>query len=233
MVYQSVVLSDSPSNYWRMGETAGSFADSVGSVPAAIAGSPTQAPTLILRDAGHGSTFDGSTVYGTTAASALFTQPTAFSFEFWMKPTAIRAMSVLMLASTDSNFSTFAWLFHIQASGIPYFEILGASGFQLITSTTTLRAGSVYHVVCTFSSTGNGIIYINGAVDKSVAIAGVGTVTSNNLPLNIGNYFSTPSHLDLFDGVLQEIAYYPRVVSAARVREHYNVGIGTNGTVLG
>ena len=90
--YVKAVYASAPTNYWRLGEAAGTLvsADRVGLMPttAAAAGVSRGAPGAINGDSDTASTFNGTNT-GWTASSVQHHPPDVFSLETWFQTSSL------------------------------------------------------------------------------------------------------------------------------------------------
>ena len=98
---------------------------------------------------------------------------------------------------------------------------------------TTLSIGAWQHVALTIDSVGNAVLYFNGVQEVAGnARGGILVSTGNDL---IGAYWaggviSSASH---FDGAIDELQIYNRVLSPSEISELFNAGQGHCGAVAG
>lgn len=85
--------------------------------------------------------------------------------------------------------------------------------------TAAVVAGADYHVVAAVDPTGNAVLYVNGTPADSATYSNPGDAS---LALTIGYDPSVGTHH--FDGAIDEVAIYDRVLTAAEIAEHYAVG---------
>jgi hypothetical protein len=96
-----------------------------------------------------------------------------------------------------------------------------------VTSAVAINDGVWHHLVATRTEGGNVEIFIDG-VSR-------GTTTTNNNPLT-GNpsIMIGGNILDnrYFAGSIDEVAYYPRVLGAARIRAHFQAGLSPGASAV-
>ena len=104
----------------------------------------------------------------------------------------------------------------------------GATGGELITSTTVAAANTWYHVVVTVQEplggqTSESHLYINGALQVTGPNNNYTTMWSTNSPVTIGCRMDTSGTITYpFSGTLDDVRVYNRALSASDVTELYN-----------
>jgi hypothetical protein len=209
--YRAAVIADGPTAYWRLGETSGTTAaDAMGAHHGGSGGFITLGvPGALANDTDKAFSTDGGGVSVTDAAPLRYTG--AFTIEAWIRPDLL----------TGDRF--------ILNKGLDYFLYItnGATNFgfrtQQVTypfvSSTAFTTGTWQHVVGTYSGTAL-TLYRNGLKVSEVPTSGSLTTVGGNLA--IGAFDTTG--IAFYDGVLDEVAIYPRALSAASVLYHYQRG---------
>ena len=157
------------------------------------------------------------------AASADLSPGTGdFSYSLWMKPTS-HTVNSDVLYNGASGSTTAGLDLRYLTSGV--LEPLFSDGTNraFFTSVATLSNGTWYHVVVTGSRAGNMTLYINGSSDSSVSITteSLSSVSITNFVLGFGGGTS-----NYYDGALDEVAVWHRVLSSTEVTDLYNSGSG-------
>jgi RHS repeat-associated protein len=224
--YKTAVLADAPVGYWRMGDPIPSvqMADASGN---GNIGTYTNGPTLgvaggLAGDADSAVSFDGVNDYATVPNSASLNSPsTLITLEAVVKPGAITGQVPIVLKSAPT-FSD------------PYYQyglFLDTPGaVRLGIGTGTALSGAEFyntgwvanawnHIVATF---GGGVVqvYVNGTLVGTQGVS-QGTMSHFSTPVDIGAYETkSKSAGNVFPGVIDEVAVYPSVLSAARIAVH-------------
>jgi hypothetical protein len=217
-------MSDSPSSYWRLGESSGTTAtDEVG----AFNGTHVATPTLGVAGifAGNAAAaFNGTDEYTNCGGAGNFFTSNQFSLELWVKMTTPIGTTYLLSKANDS------------LAGQWYLGISGSSAAQPGTvlfrvANGTIRTGKITsaapdltswkHIVATWNA-GTFKIYVN-AVDQGLSSDGLdtGTVTTlltSAVDTNIARR-GTGGGFAL--ATIDEVAIYPTALSAARIAAHY------------
>src|SRR4029077_4665841 len=135
--------------------------------------------------------------------------------EAWIKPAAIPA------AGAFASVATKAESYSLQFNGpkLEFTIMQAGTRRRLQAPATAVAVGGIYHVVGTYDGTTQRL-YINGAQVNSAALTGA--ITTNTNAFYIGTWNGSAER---FNGVIDEVAVYPTVLSATQVSNHYNTGI--------
>jgi hypothetical protein len=217
MTYSELILSHSPSNYWKLGESSGlTAADSAGSAPGTLSGGITLGQPGALADGTTAMTFDGTTGKVTTAANVLI--PLTATVEVWIKQ-AVGLLGQRPAVSTGA-LGVSGFFLGTSLNGTPppagqktfAYSLSGGSGL------TNVDTGTWHHLVYVLNS-GSASVYIDGVFD--VTQAGFGRSAPTTLPVILGWNGDTG---EFFSGSLDEVAIYPRALTAGEIAQHYSVG---------
>lgn len=217
--YRDAVLADAPLAYYRLGEPTALTDSTSNGRHGTLTGAPPTSPSLIASDPTDGAyDFSGSGQWARVADAAWMDVP-ALSIEAWCRPDTVVGTQNIGARAVASG--TPAWQLQRVAAKMRFYT--HASGNQFVESTTTLVAGQRYHVVATFTpdtpgafGAGTMRLYINGVLEAS----GAGTLPADsNQPLAIA---SDSNNGSLWDGKIDEFAYYGTALSDARVLAHYD-----------
>lgn len=219
--YAAEVLADSPLAYYRLGEPSGTtMTDSSGNSRNGTYGGGVTLGGANLLSTGTSTSadFDGSNDYASVANGAWMTVSN-LTVEAMVRPDSVTGTRTIMARRQISSLSGQAWQFRFG----PTVQLLGLySGGSVVTaeSTTSLVAGSTYHVAATYD--GSTIrIYINGTLDASLAHAGGFNTSTSSLFLGGIDQGGGAGLEEKLDGRLQEVAFYGSALSAARIAAHY------------
>jgi len=255
--YPMKVLAKKPVGYWRLGETKEDTAvDASGNGHNGLyKGSPALGgPGAIRRDKDTSITLDGKGAYVEIPDHPDFSQPTSgkgLTVEAWMRPDALEFEGdtadpyIFWIGKGEPKRHEWAFRFYSRASKRPnrvsgyIFTPDGGLGagayFQ-----DKLTAGKWMHVVVCYdpgdadSPSHPGVhIYRDGVHRQGPPSSG--TLYNNpqwqikpardTAPLRFG----TRNLKHFLTGGLDEIAIYPRVLTAAEIRENFVAGHGQNG----
>ena len=96
-------------------------------------------------------------------------------------------------------------------------------GFDSVTGATPLGTGTWYHTVFTALSGGSGFVYLNGVQDgTAVLTAGAFQDTADDVWIGRSSTAGT-----WFDGLIDEVRIYNRVLDLAEIQANYNAGVGS------
>jgi hypothetical protein len=253
--YKELILAGRPAGYWRLGERAGtSAADSSGNGHGgAYLGRPALGqPGAIHGDPDTAVGLDGKADSVQIPGARAFSQPTSgkgLTVEVWMRPDALEFTGagkddyIHWLSKGDPGQEEWALRFYSKTSKDRPNRIsayifnpkggLGAGAFFQ----DRLVAGEWLHIVACFEPGDAGSagkpgvrIYKNGELRQGPPAPGTlyNTLkwkirpTHGPAPVRLGAS-KTKGH---FKGALDEVAIYPRVLSAREVMEHYRAGKG-------
>lgn len=179
--YRDEVLVDSPTAYWRLGETA---ADSVArdlknTYPGTYTGSPTQAAAGALnQDADTSVTFNGTSQYVTVPYNASL-NPNSVTLEAWAKPTGGAGNARTVAATQDTNKG---YLLGIGTDNKWRFTVGTGSAVNVAASSATATLNAWAHVVGVYDGT-TATLYVDGLLVGSAATSRSANITR---PLGIG-----------------------------------------------
>jgi len=223
--YQDEVLADNPVAYYRFEETSGTTAidtanSNDGSYVNGVVLNQPSAPGL-----GKAASFDGINDYVNTPR----TVSTDFTLEAWVKTTAPSLFGSqsyegngLLWSDVGGGANDFAMA--MLNNGLSFFT---GNPDVTVTSASAINDGVWHHLVATRTEGGSVEIFIDG-VSR-------GTTTTNNNPLDANPSIMIGGNvLDgrYFAGSIDEVAYYPRVLSAARIRAHFQAGLSPSVTAV-
>jgi parallel beta-helix repeat protein len=159
----------------------------------------------------HGSAldFDGTDDYVEVPDSSSLDLTDNFAVEAWIRPEGFNVLAGIV--SKYHTLSSHGFVFRLGPT-TPYNRI-DFCGFE---GSVNLTAGNWYHVVGVMDS-GTTKIYINGELDSSGSPSY--TLSANSDPVRIGvDYLAIPRY---FNGTIDEVRIWNRVLSAGEIREHY------------
>jgi Concanavalin A-like lectin/glucanases superfamily/Bacterial Ig-like domain/Calcineurin-like phosphoesterase len=224
--YPDEVLADAPRAYWRLGEAAGlSAADVLGATPGVYQGGvvlgvpgalPAHADTAARFDGGNDQVNAGDPANGSLDFGAH-----DFTVEVWVKASANDERGIVSKRQP--------------LAGTPYWQATvtddgSKAGRVRVNVSDTVVSREVYgpairvddgawhHVAIVFERSAGIVIYVDGtsAVNAGAVAGDIG----NAGPLLAGKV----TGYAYYKGELDEVALYPRALSASRVRAHHAAG---------
>jgi RHS repeat-associated protein len=223
-VYESAVLADSPSAYYRLGESSGSTAadDSGNGNNATYDATVTYGVTGALSGdsdtAIHG---DGSHTPVTGSDSWTPTGASSWTVEGWIKSSSTSAK---MLASWgDGSVNGHAIYFYMLDA--THLQVSWSAGTNTFTTTASLSDGNWHYLTFTFDGT---IIdsYVDGNATLWDTYAGTAPSTMNLT--HTGSSWGIGGSGLQSTAPLDEVAVYPSTLSAGRINAHWAAGIGAS-----
>ena len=230
-LYATSVLADRPLHYWRLDETSGQAIDSASYGHLNVNGPVTRGVTGgVLGDTDRAITFGGaSTQFAATSTLGLSRH--VFTVEAWFRTNSTRGGKIIGFgSSTTGNSGSYDRHLYVGNDGRVRFGVFNPTGTRVITSPTSLVDDAWHHVVGTL---GGGVmrLYVDGQqvgeitnVRLAANIWGVWRVGGDNL-----NGWPNRPLGDYFTGTIDEVAVYPRALTAAQVAQRF--AIGSTGTV--
>ena len=233
--YAAAVIADNPVGYWRLGEAAGPVAlDSWGTNNGSYFGTETFGlPGALGGDANTSVDFAGNgaslvRVPYNSGFNGGLDPNGSWTVECWVRPDLDAAteggLFAVPIASVDLNANRSGYFFLEQADGwqlrlgnsAGYLDGWngGAGSFGGVP-----QANTWYHLVGQYDGAAeNGYAYVNGVQVKSAAVAAL--ANNGAATFNIGDRGDGAP----FAGRVDEVAVYTGVLSANRIKAHYNAG---------
>jgi len=161
-----------------------------------------------IKQEGYGMRFRaGNSDYLSSVSS--FTPPTNCSVAFWIYPTNLGSR----ILGSDNLWEISFDLLTPSTGRIINDLFQGGANFY---SNQSLNTEKLYHVVCTRASDNSGSIYINGIFDSTAS------TLSGSPPAATLNLGIRPGGTVYFDGYLQDVRIYNRVLAADEILTIYS-----------
>lgn len=210
--YYSQVMADSPLLYCRLKELSGTAAANEGS--ATLTGAWNNAAKGAASLCGDAGDYAGTFTTGAgiravkfTGAAGVAKRANNFTIEMLIRPSSVSGLHGIFINGS---------------AGQPYLRLNGnklnflASQVEdLGTNTTSLSIDTKFHVAIRVPSSGAGAFYLNGVADGALP-PGLSFPTTGTT-CHIG---AEDDSTDPFQGVIDEVAFYPTSLSAARILAH-------------
>jgi hypothetical protein len=226
--YSRLVLRDTPSAYWRLGETNGSaLAIDMTAFRSGgysnYSGTELEQAGALTNDTDTASSFTGANWIEVSPSAAL-QHNSSFALEAWVNVSFASGRQSI-ICSRNQFFS----------SG--YELAVNGSSFQFRTGNSTTPASEVWtdlsggtvtpgtwqHVVASFDGTTKSL-YVDGVLVTSQTAA----VLPTPVPLRIGAGLTyNPAPGNFFNGLIDEPAVYWHALSPSQVSDHYLTGVGS------
>ena len=166
---------------------------------------------------GQAATFNGSSSYIALSGNPINGQSN-ISISFWIKPDDVSSdQYVITFVNSDGGWNGFG----IRISSSSKINVVRANSGTVTSSensTATLSTGSWKHIVVT-SSQSEVKIYIDGGLDSTHSISGF--TTNNTGEYNIGALKNAGSYQQFYDGVLDQVRVFNKVISSQDVATLY------------
>lgn len=224
--YAARVLRDGPFGYWRLTEASGTVAaDSSGNGRVGtVSGTGTFGSAGALADGSTALALPGDASVVTIPTGAPDSTLAACTFEAWVKTNTLTVPSVVrgILAGANAGVTAFLRL-TLQAGGV--FEVrVNPGGVQISAyAAATAVVGQWCHLAAVWTGTSL-VLYCNGLA--GVPVAGGGALTVGAMGWLIGVYTLGTANRS-WDGVIGDVALYPRALSALEVATHYSLRLAT------
>lgn len=213
--------------YWKLDEISGTRYDSTGNKSSLVDNNTVTSETGKLNNAAR--LTSANSEYLSVADNSALSITGDMSWSFWLQPgpSAIGSTTdpVLFMKYAASNLS---YYMQIKVDGIQLINsddgtTSGSSGY--ITTDTMALTGTWYHFVCTYTaSSGTFEVYQNG-VSKGTATGTLKTsIYDGNGVTEIGRYTAGTSNY--YNGLIDEVGIWSRVLSETEVASLYNSGDG-------
>ena len=215
--YASEVNADTPTAYWRLGESAPATTavDERGGANGTYAGTPGLGASGLLSAPGETNTavsFDGVNDLVSTPLTNTSAQLAAFSLEAWVKRSGAPAATQTIVAANGTFLRVAA-----RASAAS-FGFWNGSSSQVVSTVTSVVDNAAHHVVGTWDGT-TLRIYLDGKL--SSFLVPTGTPSAQTDAFTIGDVAGGTSW---FAGTIDEVAFYRAALGAVRVKAHFDRG---------
>ncbi len=248
--YSDVVIADDPLAYWRLGEAAGTFADSSssGTFPGTLSG--FSEGSLFLRAQPGGIVDDDGAVHDDAAPSGYNQYPNGafvqspgtgpsggqdpFTLEIWAKPLSHGSSFAGGLIGDYNMEDSGSWDVGVGLYlNWPLRQLTFArAGWDNgadrdVLDGPVLPASTWSHLVATYDAQ-TMRVYVNGALADS--LASTRNIDQGIAPVRIGMFrmdYGVTEYPGFFYGSLDEAAVYDRALSAQEIAEHYAAGTGS------
>jgi len=221
-------LNNNLVSYWKLDESSGNPADSVGGYSATNSN-----VNYVAGKINNGASYNGSTSYTEVSSSSGVTFTNKLTISAWVKPASyVHAYTDRGIVSKNGgggNDESFL-LTHLGDTSSTVdswggFVVIGGNGNEKwINGTSEPVPGNWYHVVMTYDGSYQKL-YVNGVPEKIVPLSGNIALTPVNMVIGArGLSGSTPSRV--FNGVIDEVSYWNKALTSSEINYLYNSGNG-------
>ncbi|MDD3926772.1 MAG: LamG domain-containing protein, partial [bacterium] len=167
--------------------------------------------------------FDGVDDYVNCGAGSALDITDKLTIEAWIKPDTRAGYHII---ACKNSFTYFFALLGGKLALLIGNSVAGGWNISTLTGSTVLSADKWYHVAGTYdSSTGEGKLYVNGVLDKTVTATSPQPIGSKPTGwLSVGSAISYGNNLYNYNGIIDELNIYPMVLSAEELAQHYQNG---------
>ena len=215
------VLADGPVGYWRLGEASGTTAGDA-AVPAddgTYVGAPTLGVTGLVSGIDTAVGFDG--VDDTVTASLTGLSTTLRTVELWFSADTVVSRQVLAQVSNPASGVA------VYLDGTDLWISSWNATQGTISGSTTVAAGTTYHLVVVYDTAGTFEAYLDGSATAAITVAGATGTLGAAMDVTIGSATADIEFHDgpgaggnFFDGVIDEVAVYDTVLTTTRITAH-------------
>jgi hypothetical protein len=227
VVTEPPVCPDDMISYWKLDETSGTAYDDSydGNDGDGSVSTPTPATGLVGGAQDFNGTSDRITVNDDPSLDWAATS--SFTIELWAKFTNVSSRNKVMIGRDDGGGGRpHWWIGAAQNTGLGFFVLFDTNNNgTYITGSTALHDDQWHHIVGVKDESVDRIrFYVDGAVEDSASHNyTAGFEASTTMGIGYMAYAGTPDYF--YDGLLDEIALYARVLSDAEIYQHYINGL--------
>lgn len=225
--YTTVILNDAPIVYWGLDEEedlpGNTFKDLTATANHGdYIGSPSLNQTGLI--AGNKTSIEfGSGNYGYLENDLPSYDSQDITIEAWAYLNAPTSSTIFHFGDAAVS-SHRGYFFGITSDLKLRFQTWTDTWVGIYTTNPVITINTTHYIVVTHNSTSEEIkYYVDGLIIET--ISHTGGIHENSYPIRIGAVKSS-SVTEFFNGRLDEIAYYTKVLTPEQILDHYNAGIG-------
>lgn len=216
-------LIDNLISYWKLDESSGNAADSVGG--------NTLTNTGVVYTTGkinNGADFEagdaGDKLEIADGSQSGLDITGNISVSLWVKLESAPGGDYILFSKWNATGNQRGYQMWYQPGTINFQISSDGSNSDLYSVSQTLTAGSWYHLAFTWkASTSQGEWYVNGTNTASPTGA-LTAIFNNTASFVLGNYAATIG--EDYDGIIDEVGIWPRALTSTEVTTLYNGGAG-------
>jgi hypothetical protein len=221
--YAADVVADGASDFWRLGELAGStgydWAGYNDVVEQANVGHG--APGAIAGDSDNASIFAGPSA-GTATSTATAPGPDNFTIEAWFKTTSTSGGKIVgygdAATGTSSSYDRQVYLDNADHLVFGVFD----GNTEILASTRTYNDGSYHQVVASLSAAGMAF-YVDGKKVGTRSTPTAGQAYTGYWRIGGDNLAGWPAQpaSNFFAGTIDDVAIYPAALTVTQIQKHF------------
>jgi Concanavalin A-like lectin/glucanases superfamily len=241
--YADMVQRDGASHFWRLNESEGQqAADSVGDAHGLISSGVTHGAKGAINDHDAAMSFDGTTGRVAVPHGAYMDEWSnkSFSIEAWIFARSFPTMAGSAAAIVDMQSSVDPFsipggtaCYFWADDGLIYFDVTSLTPqYFYAGAPNPLTLGVWHHLVCVLNrAAGSMQVFLDGTagptVEDAVMSPDEDLTVSPDAALEVGHWnFTTPAYFG-WDGAIDDVAIYPRALTAAEVAAHFAAATAT------
>ena len=226
----SASLSSGLVGYWNFDEGSGTTAADASGF--GNTSTLTNGPKQVIGQVGQGLSFDGiDDMVNAGSASSLddLDLTGGLSISVWIRPNTLGENSAGRIVTKDNNTATGHWRFQVETNNRLLFAKQHSGTLLRRESTNNSIALNTWqHVAVTWggTSSASGVRFFVNGIETGYAVSNDGTLIKNSdnaLPVRIGSQENTNNS---FDGSMDEVRIYNRVLSSSEIKELSAAGSG-------
>lgn len=211
-------------SYWKLDESSGNAADSVGGLTLTNNNTVTYVPAVIANGADLEAS---SSQYLSNADPASLDGLSAFSIGLWLKFESIADDNMPATKWGATLATNQSWRLITASSKLQLFIGTGAATGG-VTANQTISTGTYYYFVFTWdgaqSSGSRAKAYVNGS-DLTLSDGTPATMLAGSADFILGNRTGLPAG-GYYDGIIDEVGIWSRALTSSEVTQLYNGGAG-------
>jgi len=174
--------------------------------------------TKTIGKVGQALSFNGSSNY---IYKATFTNVPNSNLTIctWLKTPSVSSSYLFTINRSPSNYDK-ELIYSILGGKLLFYDFDGSYGFNTTPTSNTSVADNKWHHTCFTKNGINGVYYLDGSADGTATAAGDRTYGSNDLVIG----YSYRDNNLYFNGSLDDLRIYNRTLSAAEIKQLYNLG---------
>lgn len=223
-------LNNNLVSYWTLDESSGNASDSVGGNTLTNNNTATYSAGKI-KNSIHLASASSQSLSIADGSQTGLDMSGDFSIQAWINATSFPDAGVCSIVSKDNVSVSRSYAIYTSNDGKIHGIIFGGGGNgqrSFVTNSSQVSTSTIYHIVVTYSLSGNTFLcYVNGSsVAITMADTGVTSITNSTAPFEIGCRQESSSDAKFWNGWIDEVAVWSRVLTSGEVSSLYNGGSG-------